>query len=117
MVKSFQDMVVWQKAHELTLDIYKMTRTFPSDERFCLVPQMRRAAVSIAANIAEGFAKKGKRDKANFYNIAQGSLEETKYYLLLSKDLGYVKNIERQQVLADEVGKMLNRLIDSMRNP
>ena len=72
----FQDLLVWQKAHDLALKVYKATREFPADERFGLVSQMRRAAVLVPANIAEGFKKRGQRDKANFYNIAEGSLEE-----------------------------------------
>ena len=78
--RSFQDLVVWQKAHQLVLLAYKITKDYPAEERFGLTSQIRRSAVSIAANIAEGFIKKGKKDKLNFYNIAQGSLEELKYY-------------------------------------
>ena len=80
--KKFQDLVVWQKAHQLTLKVYKITQSFPDLEKFGLVSQMRRASVSIPANIAEGFVKRGKKDKINFYNIAQGSLEEIKYYFI-----------------------------------
>ena len=80
---------VWQKAHKVVLKVYKMTSSFPKEEKFGLVQQMRRSCVSVPANIAEGFKKKGLKDKANFYNIAQGSLEEFKYYLLLSNDLGF----------------------------
>lgn len=86
----FQDLEVWQKAHQLVLAVYKITQTFPNEEKFGLVSQMRRAGVSIAANIAEGFKKRGTRDKSNFYNIAQGSLEELRYYFILSRDLSYL---------------------------
>jgi four helix bundle protein len=72
--KSFKDLFVWQKAHELVIGVYKMTRLFPAEERFGLVSQMRRVAVSIPANIAEGFVKKSTKDKCNFYNVAQGLL-------------------------------------------
>ena len=111
--KSFKDLLVWQKAHELVMEVYKITKTFPQEERFGLVSQMRRAAVSIPANITEGFVKRSIKDKSNFYNIAQGSLEELKYYLILSEDLGYSKN-ENLLLKADEVGKLLNRLLSSL---
>ena len=104
--QSFEDLIVWQKAHQLVLDVYKLTSDFPKHERYGLVSQMRRAAVSIPANIAEGFRKNTTADKARFYNIAQGSLEETRYYLILSRDLGYIaENGLGEQ--ANEVGKIL----------
>lgn len=87
--KSFQDLIVWQKAHEFVLGVYKMSKGFPRDEIYGLTSQFRRAAVSIPANIAEGFKKRGQLDKARFLNIAQGSLEECRYYLILTRDLGY----------------------------
>ncbi len=111
--KTFRDLIVWQKAHSLVIEIYNTTKLFPSEERFGLVSQMRRAAVSIPANIAEGFVKRSIKDKSNFYNIAKGSLEELKYYLFLSKDLGY-RIDENLSLKADEVGKLLNRLLSSL---
>lgn len=90
--KSFRDLIVWQKSHQLVIGIYTETKSFPSEEKFGLISQIRRAAVSVPANIAEGFVKRGIKDKSNYYNIAQGSLEEVKYYLILSKDLGYLKD-------------------------
>jgi len=105
--KSFQDLQVWQKAHRLVLDVYQMSRGFPSQEIYGLTAQLRRAAMSIPANIAEGFRKRGKADKARFLNIAQGSLEEVRYYLLLSKDLSYA-DVTKQLTLAEEVSKMLD---------
>ena len=89
--KSFEDLIVWQKAHQFVLNVYKLTTSFPKHELYGLVSQMRRAAVSIPANIVEGFRKSTKPDKARFYNIAQASLEEIRYYLILSRDLGYIK--------------------------
>ena len=86
--KSFEDLLVWQKAHAYVLDVYKITEGFPKSELFSLTSQMRRAAVSIPANIAEGFKKRGPRDKVRFLNTGQGSLEESLYYLILSNDLG-----------------------------
>jgi len=87
--KTFRDLVVWQKAHAFVLGAYRISRGFPRDEIYGLTSQFRRAAVSIAANIVEGFKKKGQPDKARFLNIAQGSLEECRYYLTLIADLNY----------------------------
>ena len=92
--RSFQDLIVWQKAHSFVLSIYLFTESFPRHELFGLSSQFRRAAVSIPANIAEGFKKKGRSDKGRFMNIAQGSLEECRYYLILAHDLGYGKTQE-----------------------
>jgi four helix bundle protein len=75
-ITRFGDLAVWQKAHQMVLQVYRITGSFPAEERFGLTSQMRRAAVSVPANLAEGFKKRGVRDKLNFYNIAQGSLEE-----------------------------------------
>ncbi len=79
--KSFEDLIVWQKAHQLVLAVYRMSEGFPKSEVYGLTAQLRRATVSIPANIAEGFKKRTKADKARFLNIAQGSLEECRYYL------------------------------------
>jgi four helix bundle protein len=84
----FGQLEVWQEAHKLVLDVYQLTQGFPGDERFGLTTQMRRAAVSVPANIAEGFKRGGIQEKVRFYNISEGSLEELKYFLILSKDLG-----------------------------
>jgi four helix bundle protein len=97
--KSFTDLEVWQKAHTFVLEVYRITRSFPQEERFGLVTQFRRAAVSIAANIAEGFRKYGAADKARFLNIAEGSLEECRYYCILSQDLGYGNTQELREIL------------------
>ena len=74
-IESFEDLKVWQKSHELVLEIYKITKSFSEGEKFSLIPQMRRSAVSVAANIVEGFKRRGIKDKSNFYNIAQSSLK------------------------------------------
>jgi four helix bundle protein len=87
--KTFKDLVVRQKAHQFVLAVYKLTARFPKIEIYYLTTQMRRAAISIPANIAEGFKKRGVGDKTRFLNIAQGSLEECRYYLLLTADLGH----------------------------
>ncbi len=98
--KCFEELEVWKKAHEFVLLVYKSTETFPKSELFGLVIQFRRAAISIAANIAKGYKKKGKADKLRFYNIAQGSLEECRYYIILSKDLKYIQ-IQENEILND----------------
>jgi len=87
--RSFRDLLVWRKAHELVLSVYAFTAGFPKQETYGLASQMRRAAVSVPANIAEGFRRRGKPEKARYMNIAEGSLEESRYYLILAQDLGY----------------------------
>src|SRR5262245_54306603 len=104
--KSFRDVIVWQKAHAFVLDVYRMTESFPKSEVYGLSSQFRRAAVSIPANIAEGFKKRGKADKLRFYNIAQGSIEECQYYLILAQDLQYAATDEMTERL-NEVGRLL----------
>jgi four helix bundle protein len=104
--KSFVDLTVWQKAHELVLLVYQFSDHFPKKEIFGLTSQLRRAAVSVAANIAEGFKKRGKPDKMRFMNIAQGSLEESRYYLILAKDLNYGEPKPLMDKL-EEVSKLL----------
>jgi len=111
--KSFTDLIVWQKAHEFVLSVYKLTTDFPKNETYGLVSQFRRAAVSIPANIAEGFVKKGKADKLRFYNIAQGSIQECKYYIILVNDLNYLNNSELIEKV-DEVAKLLQSYINSI---
>ena len=87
--RKFEDLIVWQKAHAWVLAAYRFSERFPSKELYGLTAQLRRAAISIPANIAEGFKKTGVADKKRFMNIAQGSLEECRYYLILARDLGY----------------------------
>ncbi|MDD3101623.1 MAG: four helix bundle protein [Patescibacteria group bacterium] len=113
MIKSFQDIKVWQKAHELVLKIYKITKQFPEEEKYGLSSQLRRAAVSIASNIVEGFRRTTLKDRIHFYMIANGSLEETRYQILLSKDLTYIDETKYQDIiiLTEEVSKMLNSWI------
>ena len=113
--KSFADLIVWQKSHNLVLAIYKASSKFPKEELYWVTSQIRRAAVSIPANIGEGFIKTGTKDKMRFYNIAQGSLEELKYYLILINDLNYYKTFNLKE-MADEVGMILNGYIKSILN-
>ncbi len=104
--QKFQELIVWQKEHQFVLDIYKYTKLFPKEEVYALTSQFKRAATSIAANIAEGYKKSGKADKARFLNIAQGSLSECEYYLILSGDLQYGEN-EKLKMQLEEVSKIL----------
>lgn len=105
--RSFRDLVVWQKAHQFVLTVYPFTAAFPRQETYGLSMQMRRAAVSIPANIAEGFRRRGKADKVRFMNIAEGSIEECRYYLILAKDLGYGES-ENLTAALEEVSRLLN---------
>ena len=105
MSNSFMDIKAWQLAHQFVVDVYKLTREFPDTERYGLCSQFQRAAVSIAANIAEGYKKLGKADKLRFFNISQGSLEECRYYILLSRDLGYIDN-DSYDSLNNEIEKV-----------
>ncbi len=112
--EKFQDLKVWNKAHRLVLDIYKLTQSFPAEEKFGLVSQLKKCAVSVPANIAEGYKRNTYKQKINFYNIAQGSLEEVNYYLILSQDLGFIKNTNPLLSSTNEIGKMLTGLIQSL---
>jgi four helix bundle protein len=109
----FEDLIVWQKSHALVLRVYKLSATFPRQEIYGLTSQMRRCDVSVPSNIAEGFAKRSRTDKARFYNVAQGSLEELRYYFILSRDLGYIAADSRWGDL-DEVARLLNAYTKSV---
>ena len=104
-----------QKAHQFVLAAYRLSRTFPRAETYGLSSQFRRAAVSIAANIAEGFKKPGKADKLRFYNIAQGSIEESRYYLILAKDLEY-GDVSDLSPLLEEISKLLEAYSQAILN-
>jgi four helix bundle protein len=108
--RSFRDLVAWRQAHVFVFALYRFTADFPKRETYGLSLQMRRAAVSIAGNIAEGFAKRTKPEKARYLNIAEGSLEEGRYYLILAQDLGYGDTESLSQLL-DEVGRLLNAYV------
>jgi four helix bundle protein len=112
--RTFRDLLIWQKAHQFVLCVYRETRSFPPDERFGLTRQLRRSAVSIAANIAEGFVKRGVADKLRYLNIAQGSLEESRYYLILASDLG-IADLSGLALLADECSRMIEAAARSLR--
>lgn len=105
--RSFRDLLVWRKAHEFVLAVYAFTAGFPRQETYGLAMQMRRAAVSVPANIAEGFRRRGQPEKARYMNIAEGSLEESRYYLILAQDLGYGDTAKLAGLL-EEVSRMLS---------
>ena len=113
--RNFQDLEVWKKAHLWVLGIYKFSESFPKQEIFGLTAQLRRAAVSVPANIAEGFKKQSKADKVRFYNIAQGSLEECRYYLILARDLEYGDSTALTLQL-EEISRMLDSYIRTIRS-
>ena len=112
--KSFEDLVAWQKAHGFVMAVYALTRSFPREERYGLTSQFRRAAVSIAANIAEGFGKRSVGDKLRFLDHAQGSLEECRYFLVLTRDLGYAA-VESTMDQLDEVARVLGGYVAALR--
>ena len=114
--KSFRDLIVWRKAHELALAVYRFTGSFPRQETYGLSSQMRRAAVSIPANIAEGFRKRGRADKARFMNTAEASLEESRYYLILAQDLGYGETSKLMTAL-EELSRLLNAYARALLTP
>ena len=116
--KNFTDLIAWQKAHEFVLEVYKVTRNFPMEERFALCSQFQRAVVSIPANIAEGYKKLSKADKLRFLNIAQGSLEECRYYIILSRDLSYISKETHNELIGnvEETSKLLNSYVRGVVN-
>ena len=118
MTRTFENIIAWKKAHEFVVQVYRTTSSFPDFEKFGLCSQFQRAAVSVPANIAEGYKKVSKADKLRFFNISQGSLEECRYYCILSKDLGYIDDTKYQallQMLLD-TSYMLNAYIKGVIN-
>lgn len=109
-MNTFQNLIVWQKSHELVLKIYEATKNFPKEEIYGVTNQIRRASCSIPANIAEGRKKKTQKHKISFLSHSEGSLEEVKYFLILSKDLQYISNEIFLQLFncAEEIGKLIN---------
>jgi len=111
-------MLVWKKAHQLTLEIYKITKKYPKDELFGIVSQLRRASSSVPANIVEGSARRTNKEFCQFLIQARGSLVETQYFLELSKDLDYINEIKFNMLTKDsiELAKMLNSFLTSIKN-
>ena len=114
----FRNIIAWQRAHAFAIEVYKVTQAYPDTEKFNLVSQFQRAAVSIAANIAEGYKKLGQNDKLRFLNIAQGSLSECENYIILSYDLHYISEaeFERLKIMAEEAEKVLNAYCSGILN-
>jgi len=116
-VKSFEDLTVWQEAHKLTLEVYKMTACFPGAEKYGIVSQLRRCSSAVPANIAEEFGRATTRELLRCLQIARGELEETRYFILLSRDLGYVtaKDYEDVSQHCSSVGRLINALGSSLK--
>lgn len=117
-IKSFTDLIVWQKAHKLILDIYKITDEFPNKEAYALTSQMRRAAVSITSNVAEGFSRQSLKEKIQFYYMSLGSNTELQNQLIIARDIKYINEIEFNNIINNLiiVNKLLNGLIRSLKN-
>ena len=113
--RTFEDLIVWQKAHAFVIGVYRLTAQFPREETYGLTAQIRRAAVSVPANIAEGFKRRGQSDKARMMNVAEASLEETRYYLRLARDLGYTSDTTLSEG-AYEVGRLLGSYAHTIRS-
>ena len=113
--KSFKDLIVWQKAYRLVLEVYKITKTFPRVETYGLTQQIRRAAISLPSNIAEGYGRKHKAEYQQFLSIAYASLLELETQYLLSLDLNYIDKNDIIENLIKEVGSMLYRMIFPIR--
>ena len=111
-MQDFRELKAWQKAHELTLAVYRVTRTFPREEQYGVTSQLRRSAAAIPANLAEGRCRKGDLDFRRFVGIALGSAAETEYHLLLARDLGYIEDVQYGELSTDaqEVKRMLSAL-------
>src|SRR5271169_3120062 len=112
--QTFEQLIVWQKAHQFVLQVYRLTEHFPQKEIYGLTSQFRRAAISVPANVAEGYKKMGRLDKIRFLNIAHGSLEECHYYLILTRDLGYGE-ISPLLSLLDETARLLQAYSSAIR--
>ena len=116
-IQKFTDLIVWQEGHKLVLMIYKMTKSFPNEEKFGLIDQLRRASVSFTSNIAEGFSRKSAKEKTQFYNMAKASMTEIQNQLIIAKDVGYIAKevfteMGQQSVVAN---KLLSGLLRATR--
>jgi len=116
-IKSYRELQVWQRAHELVLLVFRMTEKFPKGDQFGIVSQVRRSSSAVAANVAEGFGRGTTREFLRSLQIARGELEETRYFMFLSKDLGRIKPDEYAEIdqLCDSVGRLINALGSSLR--
>jgi four helix bundle protein len=116
-IRKFTDLVVWQEGHKLVLMIYKITEDFPKQEKYGLTDQMRRAAVSITSNIAEGFSRKSSKEKYQFYNTAKSSITELQNQLLIAKDIKYISKESFNQIAEQSIiiHKCINGLLKATR--
>lgn len=116
-IQDFTDLRVWQAGHKLVVEIYKVTKRFPREEAFGLTSQLRRAAVSVTSNIAEGFGRQGYKEKVQFYHLAYGSLVEVHNQLLISRDVGYLANDEFASLMKinTDTAKLLRALISKSK--
>jgi len=117
-IKSFTDLIVWQQAHQLVLSIYQITKNFPKEERYSLIDQLRRAAISITSNIAEGFSRQTYKEKCQFYFMAKGSLTELQNQLLVARDIDYISQETFKQIANQtmSVQKLLSLLITKTKS-
>lgn len=117
-IKSFTDLIAWREGHKLVLEVYRLTKLFPGEEKFGLIDQMRRCVISITSNIAEGFSRHSKKEKAQFLYMALGSLTELQNQLLIARDLGYITDIVFKELAEKSVlvSKLVNGLIKSLRS-
>lgn len=115
-IKSFTDLVAWKVAHQLVVTVYKITKEFPKEEKYSLIDQMRRSALSISSNIAEGFSRQGKKEKTQFYFTAKGSITELQNQLLVAKDVGYLEKQNFTEIAQQtiHVHKLINGIIRSV---
>lgn len=113
MIRNFTDLIAWQKGHEFILEIYKVTNHFPANESFILTQQLKRAAISVTSNIAEGFGRRGFKEKIRFYYIALGSVYEINSQLIVAKDLGYISSTQYDEfnVKITDISKLIHGLI------
>lgn len=118
IIRSLVDLIVWQEAHQLVLETYIVTKKFPRDELFALTSQMRRAVISITSNIAEGFSRKSKKEKIQFYTIAKGSLTELESQFFAARDIGYMNISEFEDISkrVNSVHRLLSAFIKSTSN-
>ena len=117
-IREFTDLIVWKEGHKLVLQIYKITKMFPKEEKYSLVDQMRRVSTSVTSNIAEGFGRQTYKEKVQFYYLAQGSLIELKNQLLIAKDVGYLSENNYQDIIkqANTTHQLLQGLIKKSKS-
>lgn len=117
-IERFSDLTVWQEGHKLALNVYRLRDNFPSREQFGIVVQIRPSAASVCANIAEGFGRRTTRELLRSLQVTRGELEETRYFLILSRDLGHVKGTDFEAAIAqcESVAKLINALGSSLKN-